>query len=110
MSTSTHVLDAVRGTPAAGVAVRMERAVDGSGTERVTDAVTDADGRARLGPESLPPGHYRLVFATGDYFSRTGVPTFYPEVVVTFAVDGAREHLHVPLLLSPFAYTTYRGS
>ena len=78
------------------------------------DAVTDADGRATLGPERLAPGEYTLAFRTGAYFAERGVATFYPFVAVTFAVDadedGTDRHLHVPLLLSPFAYSTYRGS
>jgi 5-hydroxyisourate hydrolase len=75
-------------------------------------SVTDADGRARdLGPATLPPGVYRLIFDTGAYFAGQGSePAFFPEVSVTFRVDGQSRHHHVPLLLSPFAYSTYRGS
>ncbi len=80
---------------------------DGFGTA----GVTDADGRIpALAPGALAGGTYRLVFDTGAYFAATGQDGFYPEVVVTVAVDPAREHTHVPLLLSPFAYSTYRGS
>lgn len=106
MSTvSTHVLDAVRGAPAAAVAVCL---FDCDGTE-LAAASTDADGRvAGLGGE-LAPGTYRLRFGTGDYFSALGVPAFYPEVTIAFAV-GEERHYHVPLLLSPFSYSTYRGS
>ncbi|PRY16641.1 hydroxyisourate hydrolase [Kineococcus rhizosphaerae] len=103
-SLSTHVLDAVTGTPAAGVALCLS-AADGS---RLVEAVTDADGRARLA-EDLPRGTYRLSFATGEWCATAGWKTFYPEVVVAFTADG-EPHLHVPLLLSPFAYSTYRGS
>ncbi|MFC9896784.1 hydroxyisourate hydrolase [Nocardia sp. NPDC127579] len=105
MSTlSTHVLDAVRGVPAAGIAVALY-----DGAEQLAAAVTDTDGRiGALGP-ALGPGTYRLVFDTGGYFAAQGVQTFYPEVVLAFAVTGER-HYHVPLLLSPFAYSTYRGS
>lgn len=108
MSTlSTHVLDAVTGTPAAGLAVRL---VDLAGTT-LADAATDADGRVtRVTLDPLPAGTYRLVFRTGDWFAIRGLTAFYPEVVVTFSVDAAGDHLHVPLLLSPFAYSTYRGS
>ena len=100
---STHVLDAALGRPAVGMAVRLERA-DGT---PVGDARTDDDGRvADLGnPE---PGAHRLVFGTGEWFAAQGRETFYPEVVVTFIL-GAGHH-HVPLLLSPYAYSTYRGS
>lgn len=105
---TTHVLDAARGRPANGVAVQL-LARDGDAWEQIAEAVTDADGRAsQLGPERLAPGDYRLQFDTGAYFDAQGTPTFYPEAVLTFRVD--EEHCHVPLLLSPFAYSTYRGS
>lgn len=76
---------------------------------------TDLDGRVdRLGPDELAPGAYRLTFAVGAWFAEAGVESFYPEVAVTFTVeqvtDGTPHHYHVPLLLSPFAYSTYRGS
>ncbi|RJO75636.1 hydroxyisourate hydrolase [Nocardia panacis] len=103
---TTHVLDAGLGRPGAGVPVRLERA-DG----RVLAAnVTDADGRiAELGPSHLEPGAYRLVFDIETYSAATGQTHFFPEIALTFTVsDGA--HYHVPLLLSPFAYSTYRGS
>ncbi|MEV0331342.1 hydroxyisourate hydrolase [Nocardia sp. NPDC050717] len=103
-SLSTHVLDAVRGVPAAGVAVWLTR-----GDQRLTEALTDADGRVKELAAGLNPGDYRLFFDTGGYFAAQGVETFYPEICVTFTV-GAQPHLHVPLLLSPFAYSTYRGS
>lgn len=102
MSVSTHVLDAVRGAPAAGVEVSLS-AADGS---VVASAVTDADGRVAALAGELPAGTYRLRFAVEEYLG----DTFYPEVVVAFrVVDGAAHH-HVPLLLSPYAYSTYRGS
>ncbi|BCK58878.1 hydroxyisourate hydrolase [Nocardia wallacei] len=106
MSTlSTHVLDAVRGAPAAAVPVAL---FDGDGTE-LAAASTDGDGRiAGLGGE-LAPGTYRLRFGTGDYFASLGVPAFYPEVTIAFVV-GDERHYHVPLLLSPYSYSTYRGS
>jgi 5-hydroxyisourate hydrolase len=73
--------------------------------------VTDGDGRvAALVTEPLAAGSYRLAFDTGGYFAASGIPTFYPQVSVTFSADGARRHYHVPLLLSPYAYSTYRGS
>jgi 5-hydroxyisourate hydrolase len=107
---TTHVLDTARGCPASGVPVALERAVD-SGWERVGSDTTDADGRAR-GLLSSPPAdaRYRLTFDTGSYFRTLGESGFYPEVVVTFVVEGGDEHYHVPLLLGPFGYTTYRGS
>ncbi|MEV0298043.1 hydroxyisourate hydrolase [Nocardia sp. NPDC050710] len=105
MSTlSTHVLDAVRGVPAVGVEVALYARAD-----RLDAATTDADGRiAGLG-KALTPGAYRLVFGTGPYFAERGEPTFYPEVSIAFVVTEER-HYHVPLLLSPFAFSTYRGS
>ena len=101
MSVSTHVLDAARGRPAVGVPVAL-RADDGT---VVAEAVTDADGRVSALAGELPAGVYRLRFDVGDLFD----PSFYPEVVIAFRVQ-AGEHHHVPLLLSPFAYSTYRGS
>lgn len=107
---TTHVLDAARGVPAAGVAVTLERLED-DGWHAVGSGVTNDDGRIRdLGPDALPSGTYRLTFAVGDYFAAAGTETFYPEVAVTCRIDGEQEHYHVPILLSPFAYSTYRGS
>ncbi|GGK51235.1 hydroxyisourate hydrolase [Nocardia camponoti] len=103
-SLSTHVLDAVRGVPAAEVGVWLTH-----GDRRVAEALTDADGRIKELAAGLNPGDYLLHFDTGAYFAAQGVETFYPQVVVTFTV-GEQSHLHVPLLLSPFAYSTYRGS
>jgi 5-hydroxyisourate hydrolase len=101
---TTHVLDTSRGRPAAGVPVVLERAVDSS-WQAIGRGTTDADGRARDLLSSAPEdGRYRLTFDTGAY-SR-----FYPEVAVTFEVEGGEDHYHVPLLLSPFGYSTYRGS
>ena len=105
-SVSTHVLDATAGVPAAGVDVVL--ASWDAGSWRVAEpGVTGADGRHRFTGE-LAGGQWRLTFATGPYFERRGIESFYPEVTITFLVaDG---HYHVPLLLSPFAYSTYRGS
>jgi 5-hydroxyisourate hydrolase len=106
MTISTHVLDAALGRPAAGVAVRLDGPAGSSAV-----ATTDADGRVvDLASGALEPGDYRLRFDTGGYFAATGRDSFYPEVVVTFTIVDAAQHYHVPLLLSPFAYTTYRGS
>ena len=104
---STHVLDTSLGAPAAGITVVLE-SVSGQG---ISDAITDADGRVgAIGPERLDAGDYRLRFATGSYFAGRGVSAFYPEVVVVFTVADADQHYHVPLLLNPFGYSTYRGS
>ncbi len=111
MSLSSHVLDAVRGRPARGVAIRWERLRAGQ-WEPVADAVTDDDGRVGDWGSNAPTtqGQHRLVFGSGDYFAGQGATTFYPEVVVVFEVADPDAHHHVPLLLSPFAYSTYRGS
>ncbi len=105
---TTHVLDAGSGGPATGMAVRLER-LDGEVLARGT---TDDDGRVPdLGPDRVEVGAYRLVFDTAGWSARTGTPAFFtPEVVLTFTVTDPVRHHHVPLLLSPFACTTYRGS
>ena len=105
MSVSTHVLDAVLGRPAAGVAVRLF-----AGDDLLAEGVTDRDGRCRLFEGATAAGTHRLVFVTGIWFAEQGREAFYPEVVLTFAVVEPADHHHVPLLLSPFAYSTYRGS
>ena len=107
MSTlSTHVLDAVSGEPSAGMPVTLEQRRDGTWST-LGSGVTDDDGRIReLSPSALEPGTYRLTF---DVDASTASPGFYPEVSIVFRVAGERHH-HVPLLLSPFAYSTYRGS
>lgn len=107
---TTHVLDASAGRPAAGIDVLLEHKSE-TGWAEIATGTTNDDGRiGQLGPERLASGTYRLTFAVADYFAVTGTPTFYPEVTVTFAVDSGQKHYHVPVLLSPFAYSTYRGS
>jgi 5-hydroxyisourate hydrolase len=109
-SLSTHVLDAVSGDPAVGVHVVLARRSDDGGWADLVSASTDADGRVReLAPDGLDAGDHRLVFDTAAWFAATGTTGFYPEVAVTFTVAQER-HYHVPLLLSPFAFSTYRGS
>lgn len=109
MSISTHVLDAVSGGPAHGIELRLERA---DAATEVARGATDADGRCPELTEGLrlEAGTYRLHFETGAYFARTETPTFYPVVELVFEVTDAAAHYHVPLLLSPFAFSTYRGS
>lgn len=110
MTLSSHVLDGSRGRPAAGVSVRWDRLAD-DGWETVAKAATDADGRVTdWGGASPALGIHRVVFDSGEYFAAQQVATFYPEVVVVFEVTDPDQHHHVPLLLSPFAYSTYRGS
>ena len=109
---TTHVLDIARGRPAAGVPVTLESRSEG-GWAVVGRGATDADGRLReLAPADfdLRAGEYRLTFDVGSYFSSWGAEGFYTEVVVSFVVRDAAAHYHVPLLLSPYGYTTYRGS
>ena len=109
MSISTHVLDTMRGTPAAGLAVVLHRREPDGDWREVAQAVTDSDGRVReLSDEDLAAAEYRLEFDTRPYFERSGLGAFYPSVSVVFAFDGG--HLHVPLLLSAFGYTTYKGT
>jgi 5-hydroxyisourate hydrolase len=107
---TTHVLDATSGRPAADLEVTLERHA-GQSWQLVTSARTDADGRiAEFGPPELERGVYRVSFAVAAYFAAQDQPTFYPEVVVMFTLDDEEQHYHVPLLLSPYAYSTYRGS
>jgi len=109
---TTHVLDTALGRPAAGVPVTLE-AKSEDGWHVVGRGATDADGRRRdLAPPDfvLTEGAYRLTFDAGTYFAATGTEGFYAEVVVSFVVRDAAAHYHVPLLLSPYGYTTYRGS
>ena len=109
---TTHVLDTARGRPAAGVPVTLEAKTEG-GWSVVGRGATDADGRLRdLAPTDfvLTEGEYRLTFDARAYFEASGVEGFYTEVVVTFVVRDPAAHYHVPLLLSPYGYSTYRGS
>jgi 5-hydroxyisourate hydrolase len=109
---TTHVLDTSLGKPAAGVAVTLE-AHSGEGWKTLASGTTNADGRLRdlLPAENkLAPGTYRLRFETAAYFRARGVESFYPHVEIVFRVQDAAQHYHVPLLLSPFGYSTYRGS
>jgi 5-hydroxyisourate hydrolase len=113
MSVTTHVLDVARGKPAAGMTVTLDQGLGAKGWVLVGQGETDADGRLRtLMPagKSLVPGPYRLVFETGRYFGALGISTLYPHITIVFDAAAGEAHYHVPLLLSPFGYTTYRGS
>ena len=109
---TTHVLDTSRGRPASGVPVILEMRLD-DGWREIARAETDADGRVR---QLLPPGSpltagtWRLTFGVGQYFESQGVESFYPEASVVFLIRDPEPHYHVPLLLSPYGYSTYRGS
>lgn len=109
---TTHILDTSIGRPATGVPVTLSAPDDGGGWEDRERARTDEDGRARLsGPDSLPAaGDYRLTFEVADYLARRAPEVFYPRVEVHFTLADPAEHYHVPLLLSPYGYSTYRGS
>jgi 5-hydroxyisourate hydrolase len=106
MSLSTHVLDATTGRPAAGVPVTL---TDAGGTVLAAQT-TDGDGRIGGLADRLEAGIYRLRFDTATYFAAAQVTGFYPEIVVAFEVTDATARYHVPVLLSPYAYSTYRGS
>jgi 5-hydroxyisourate hydrolase len=110
---STHVLDTTSGRPAAGVGVILERQGPNGELQPVSRARTDADGRVRElipGAVDLEEGTYRLTFETGAYFETLETEGFYPRVSVLFSVRDPTQHHHVPLLLSPYGYSTYRGS
>ena len=106
-SLSTHILDTAQGKPAQGVSVHLTRTADSSA---VGSGVTDSDGRiSEFTADQLGPGTYQLRFDVATYAAATNQENFFPEVTVTFTITDER-HYHVPLLLSPFAFSTYRGS
>jgi 5-hydroxyisourate hydrolase len=109
---TTHVLDTARGAPAAGVRVRLEREGAAGAWAHAGEGTTDGDGRLRtlLPAGGLTAGAYRIVFDAGAYFRGLGVEAFWREVTIEFVVRDAQAHYHVPLLVSPFGYSTYRGS
>ncbi len=110
---TTHVLDTSRGSPAPGIPVVLQRRNERNEWQNVGNGETDADGRLRslmAAGVALEPGMFRLVFDTRRYFDGQGVRSFYPHVIVVFEVVPGETHYHVPLLVSPFGYTTYRGS
>jgi 5-hydroxyisourate hydrolase len=108
---TTHVLDTSLGRPAAGVPVTLERQV-GAGWKEISRGATDADGRLRhlLEPGTLAETVYRLTFETGAYFQSRKIRGLYPQITIAFQVTDKDEHYHIPLLLSPYGYSTYRGS
>ena len=113
---TTHVLDTARGKPAAGVRIMLYR-VSGNSHQMIGEAVTNADGRTDapiLPVGKFAAGVYELVFCAGDYLRATGQagtePLFLDEIPIRFGMSDAEAHYHVPLLLSPFGYSTYRGS
>jgi 5-hydroxyisourate hydrolase len=109
---STHILDLTRGKPAAGVLVRLSRRVDGTWTE-IAALATDENGRVKNLPGdrvALTSGRYRLHFETGEYFRGLGIDGFHPYIEIVFEITEASQSHHVPLLITPFAYSTYRGT
>lgn len=110
---TTHVLDTSTGEPASGLAVTLELETDEAVWQKIADGVTDVEGRVKTLIASstvFSTGHYRLIFETGEYFNMRQCECFFPNVTIAFVVSDAKQHFHVPLLLSPFGYTTYRGS
>ena len=109
---TTHVLDVSIGKPAAGIDVRLERKSGDGEWSMIGSQRTDSDGRARElnSAGDLSAGVYRLTFDVGSYFAQKQIESFYAEIVIAFSVKDASQHYHVPLLLSPFGYSTYRGS
>ncbi len=110
MSTiSTHILDTSRGRPACGIHVILEIRED-SGYRQLGEGDSDADGRVAAFVDSVAPGVYRLTFATAEYFEANNEIGFYPRVEINFEIRADDQHYHVPLLLNPYGYSTYRGS
>lgn len=109
---TTHVLDTALGKPAEGVEVHLDRQTADGDWASLARGTTDGDGRITdlLEPDALERGTYRIVFETGKYFEKTGRSGFYPYIPVVFRIERGNEHYHVPLLLNPFGYSTYRGS
>ena len=106
---TSHVLDTARGLPAEGMEIILS-VRDGVGWRDLTRVTTDGDGRARVVEAGLGQGIYRMRFESGAWAASLGFETFHPHVDVAFVVRDPAQHLHVPLLLSPYGYTTYRGS
>lgn len=109
---SVHVLNLQTGVPTAGITVELEQHQK-AGWVNLASGVTDQNGRINAlfpADKSLTPGDYKVTFKTGDYYQQEKQPTFFPEIPVMFHVDKSGEHLHIPLLLSPFGYSTYRGN
>ena len=107
---TTHILDTSLGQPAANVRIWLER-VEGQNITLLSETQTDADGRAaKLTPEPVASGHYRLCADIGAYFTATGRETLYHSAIIDVVIDGEQDHYHLPLLISPYSESTYRGS
>src|ERR1700752_3876969 len=108
-----HILDVASGIPGAGISVVLERKTDSAGWHQIGEGTSDADGRVGdilSSEEAFLAGQYRLIFDTGAYFELRDTEAFFPQVTISFIVKDTLQHYHVPLLLSPFGFTTYRGS
>ncbi len=108
---TTHVLDTAQGKPADGIRITLQRPSDNGRWDDICSGITNEDGRIPgfMDSNSIPPGVYRMLFDTASYFDKEGVKGFYPYVPVVFEIRDT-EHYHIPLLLNPFGYSTYRGS
>ena len=112
-SITTHILDTTSGRPASGIPVVLERKNQAAGWQTIAEGITNADGRLNdllSVEEPFEVGHYRLNFETGSYFLSRDIECFFPNITISFVVRDPAQHFHVPLLLSPFGYSTYRGS
>jgi 5-hydroxyisourate hydrolase len=108
---TTHILDTSIGKPAEGIAVVLQRELNGD-WKKIVEGITNSDGRISnllVSDDYLETGNYRLIFETTSYFSKQNKKTFYPKITIEFSVTD-KSHYHVPLLLNPFGYSTYRGS
>lgn len=111
-SITTYVLDTTTGKPGSGINAVLERRTHTTGWQPLAQGITDGDGRINdllRANEAFLPGHYRFIFETGPYYLLQGIECFFPQVTVSFVVKDPMQHYHVPLLLSPFGYSTYRG-
>lgn len=109
---TTYILDTTSGRPGAGIPAVLERKTHSAGWQAIAEGITDVDGRINdlLEPKDVfLPGHYRLIFEIGPYFLLKSIECFFPQITISFAVKDPMQHYHVPLLLSPFGYSTFRG-
>jgi len=110
---TTYIVDTTSGRPGAGIPATLELRSHSVGWEPIAEGITDPDGRINdflSRNEAFLPGHYRLIFETGSYFLMQNIEYFFPQITVSFVVKDPMEHYHVSVLLSPFGYSTYRGS
>ena len=110
---TTHSLDTTSGRPGAGIPVVLERKTHSAGWQAIAEGITEINGRIDdlLSPRDVfLPGHYRLIFEIGPYFLLQSIECFFSQITISFVVKDPMQHYHVPLLLNPFGYSTYRGS